>query len=116
MTVYVIELNFRIEWAGERPEKRKVPGIRYSLILKVPSSSGGRLIKALAEIEPRVARSSGYQVKLVEKSGKPLSHYYPQGVSKDKCHKAWCSVVQKHRRRNLLGVIKNSVPRCLSIM
>ena len=79
-------------WGGGKPDQYKVPEMKFSTILKVPSSKDGRLLKSLAAAEPRIARSSGYQVKLVEKSGKPLSNMFPKSISKSQCHKAWCAV------------------------
>ena len=41
------------EWRGSKPVQRKVHGVNFTTVLHVPSSSGGRLLKALANIEPR---------------------------------------------------------------
>ena len=51
--------------------------------MQVPSTDGGTLLKSLARIEPRLAKISGYQCKLTEKSGKPLSRFFPKDFSSD---------------------------------
>ena len=56
-------------WRGSRPVQQKVHGMRYSTVMQVPSSKGSRLLRALAKAEPRIAKSTGYQCKLTEKSG-----------------------------------------------
>jgi len=80
------------QWIGEKPSQRKIPGMKFSTVLKVPSTRDGRLVKALADAEYSLAKSTGYQVKMVEMSGKPLSNFFPQGMPKVQCHKAWCAV------------------------
>ena len=65
---------------------------QYLFFLFLLSSEGGKLIKMLAKSEPKLARNSGYQVKLTEKSGKALSKFFSKDVSQSKCHKAWCDV------------------------
>ena len=67
--------NLPLEWRGSKPVQKKVFGMDFSTVMQVPSTSGGRLLKALAKVEPRLAKCSEYQVKLVEKSGKPLSRF-----------------------------------------
>ena len=54
-------------WAGDRPAQFKVPGMQFSSVMMVPSSNSGRLFKMLTKAEPRLAKSSGYQIKLIEK-------------------------------------------------
>ena len=44
-------------WIGARADQVKLPGMDYSTVMKVPSSKGGRLIRALAAAEPRLAKS-----------------------------------------------------------
>ena len=64
----------------------------YSTVMQVPSSSDGRLLKALASIDPRLAKCSNYQVKLVERSGKPLSWLFSKDFSDGKCSRSDCHV------------------------
>ena len=80
------------EWIGDKPRQVKVRGMRFSSIMQVPSSKGGQLVKLLARSEPKIAKGSGYQVKLVESSGRNLSKFFSKNLSKSSCHKAWCSV------------------------
>ena len=69
-----------VEWRGSRPAQHKLPGMPFTSVLQVQNSKGGRLLKELAKIEPRLAKSTGYQVKLVEKGGRPLSHLFNKNL------------------------------------
>ena len=84
--------NVPTGWQGSRQDQFKVPGMRFSSLLQVPPSKGSRLIRMLSKAEPRIAKSSNYQVKLVKKSGKPLSHFFNKNLSKSKCHRKCCAV------------------------
>ena len=79
------------KWKGARPLQQKVHGLDYTTVLNVPNSRGSRLLKEIAKIEPRMCKSTGYQVKLVESSGKPLSTMFPKSVALTKCHRIDCS-------------------------
>ena len=59
--------------------------MQYTSVLMVPSSKGGVLLRELAKIEPRLAKATKYQVKLIEKSGKPLSGFFDTSISSGKC-------------------------------
>ena len=80
--------------------------MKFSSLMQVPSSKGGILLKMLAKSEPRIAKASGYQVKLVEQSGKSLSNYFSKNLSKSKCHKICCSVCSNSRKKgsNMCGL------------
>ena len=73
-----------------QPVQRKVPRIPYTTLLQVPDTKGGRLLKEICKIEPRLAKTSGYQRKIVEKGGRPLSNIFSRNVSSLKCHRASC--------------------------
>ena len=79
-------------WRGSRPVQQKVHDMNFSTVMQVPSTSGGRLLSALAKIEPRVAKSTGYQCKLTEMSGKPLSKMFSTNLSNGKCFLEDCVV------------------------
>ena len=64
--------------------------MKFSSVLQVQSSKGGRLAKEILKIEPRLAKSTGYTVKIVEKGGKPLSNLFPKSLSSNKCHRNDC--------------------------
>ena len=68
----------------------KLPGIDYTSVLQVPNSKGGRLIREVAKIEPRLTKTTGYQVKLIEGSGRPLAKLLSPKVLNTKCHRADC--------------------------
>ena len=65
--------------------------MQYTSVLMVPSSKDGVLLKELAKVEPRLAKSTKYQVKLVEKSGKPLSGLFSTSISSGKCYRLDCA-------------------------
>ena len=80
--------------------------MKYSSLMHVPSTGGGRLIKLLSKAEPRIAKASGYQVKMVECSGKPLSNFFSKNPPKKHCHRAWCAVCtgSDHRGSSRCGL------------
>ena len=80
------------KWLGDKPVQVKVHGLKYSTLLQVPNSKGGRLIKSLARAEHRLATNTRYQVKLIEKSGKPLSKSFNKDISLKHCHREWYAV------------------------
>ena len=45
-------------WTGDRPSQYCVPGMKFSTIMKVPSTKNGRLIKALSRSVPLDIRPS----------------------------------------------------------
>ena len=80
------------EWRGSKPMQRKIPDLDYSTVMQVPSTADGRLLKGLARIEPRLAKISGYQCKLIEKGGMPLSRMFSKDFSSGKCSRNDCNV------------------------
>ena len=63
-------------WKGGKPIQFKLPNMEYTSILQIPSSKDSKLMKEIARIEPRLAKTTGYHIKLVERSGKPLSNLF----------------------------------------
>ena len=78
-------------WKGGKPIQFKLPNMEYTSILQIPSSKDSRLMKEIARIEPRLAKTTGYHIKLVERSGKPLSNLFSKNLSGPKCHRAECA-------------------------
>ena len=64
--------------------------MKFTTVMQVPSSKNSRLLKELARIEPRVAKTSGYQAKLVEKSGRQLSKMFIKDLGAIKCPRLDC--------------------------
>ena len=62
-----------VQWKGSRPVQQKVRSMPYTSLLQVQNSANSRLFRAVAQVEPRLAKLSGYQVKISEKGGKYLS-------------------------------------------
>ena len=86
--------NLPVEWRGSKPIQQKVYGMSFTTVIKVPGTKGSRLLRKLSKIEPRVAKSSGYQCKIVEESGKPLSYSFSKNIGCDKCPRPDCHVCQ----------------------
>ena len=89
---------------------------KYALFnpIEVPSSKGGRLLSMLATAEPRFAKFCGYQVKLVESSGTPLSLLFNKRFSSRTCHRLDCAVCRSHQGKGpslckMKGVVYSSV-------
>ena len=57
-------------WKESKLIQRKVPDMRYTTVMQVPSSVNSGLLKVLARINSRLAKTCGYQPMLVEKGGK----------------------------------------------
>ena len=84
-------------WKGSRPVQARVRGMSYSSILQVPSTDGSKLLKVIGKLEPRLAKTSGYLVKLVEKSGKPLSNMFSKDIGSVRCHRDDCLPCQNDK-------------------
>ena len=80
-----------MNWKGNAPVQVKMPGMPFTSVLQVQSSKGSKLLREIAKIEPRLAKSTGYHVKLVERSGKPLSNMFSKSISSSKCHRSDCT-------------------------
>ena len=79
-------------WSGSKPDQYSVPGMQFSSVMYIPSSSNGRLLKMLAKSEPRLAKITGYQIKFIEKPGRNLSNLFSKEVSETKCYRESCAV------------------------
>ena len=55
-------------WKGAKPLQRNVKGMDYTTIIQVPSTKGSELLVRLSKREPKIAKISKYNVKIVEKS------------------------------------------------
>jgi len=56
--------NLPEEWKGAKPIQQRMPGMTFSSLLQVQNSKNGRLIKSIAKIEPRLSKSTSYNIKL----------------------------------------------------
>ena len=80
------------KWKTKSFNQRRVCGMDYSTIVQVPSTKNGRLMKELVKIEPQLARITGYNVKVVEKSGIQLSRLFQRVYSSRRCQREGCPV------------------------
>ena len=75
-----------------KPVQRPVRGMAFSTVLQVPSSKKSRLLNEIARIEPKLAKATGYSVKLTEKSGIQIVKLFNRVVTPDRCNWDGCSV------------------------
>ena len=47
------------EWKGSQPTQFRVPNMEFTMLLQVPSSKNGILLREIAKIEPRIAKTTG---------------------------------------------------------
>ena len=89
-----LSCNWRHElpthWKGNRPIQFKVPGMAYSTELQVPSTKISALLREISCVEPRLAKSTPYHAKLVEKGGRPLSKFFNKNISDCRCTRLDC--------------------------
>ena len=60
-------------WEGSKPAQFKVKNMKYSTLMQVPSTQGSRLFKMLCKAEPRLAKLTGYHVRLEKGENRYLS-------------------------------------------
>ena len=97
-------------WRGAKSDQMKSPGMKFTSLLQVQNSKGGRLIKALSKIEPRLSKLSKYSVKMVEKGGKPLSKLFSKDFGDGKCSRLDCEPCKNVKKKGpTLCSVKNVV-------
>ena len=79
-------------WCGNEVTQRPVGGMGFSTLLQVPNTANGELIRRLIGVEFRLAKMSGYNVKLVERSGTQLSRLFQRVFTPPTCHWPECPV------------------------
>ena len=80
------------DWRGSRPVQQKLLNMEYSSVMQVPNSKDGALLTALCKIEHRLAKTSGYHCKLVEKGGRPLSLSFSKNLNAGNCGRSECQI------------------------
>ena len=91
--------ELRGKWRGERPVQLRVKEMEYTTVMMVPNTVNGMLLKLLARIEPKLAKTTGYQVKFCESSGKQLSRLFSVPSGKNSCHREKCIVCRSAGER-----------------
>ena len=81
-------------WKGQGVIQRGVKGMSFSTIMQVPSSVNSELRKGLARIEPTLAKATGYNIKIVEKSGVHLGRCFDKVFKPQRCHDESCTVCE----------------------
>ena len=103
-------------WRGSKPVQYRIPGVKYTSIMQVPNSKGGRLLSMLAKAEPRLYKMTGYQVKYVEASGRQLSKSFPKDFSSNKCFRSKCAVCSNSEAKGpTLCQVKGVVYSCVCV-
>ena len=79
----------------------------YTSILHVQSSKDSRILREISKIKPRLARTTGYHVKLIEK---PLSKMFSTSVVSSKYHRKDCILCSNpDLKGNILCQVKSVV-------
>ena len=65
--------------------------MEYTSILQIPSFKDSKLMKEIARIKTKLAKTTGYHVKLVERLGRPLPILFSKNLSGPKYHRAECA-------------------------
>ena len=68
----------------------------FTSIIQVPNSRNGVVVKELAKIEPRLAKTTGVNIKLVGKSGVQLGRLFDRVFKPKTCHAQSCVVCRYH--------------------
>ena len=79
-------------WCGSTVNQRPTRGMNFTTLLQVPNTSGGLLLRKLAESEHKLSRQSGYNVRLTEKSGIQLCRLFQRVFTPTTCHWERCPV------------------------
>ena len=79
-------------WKGAQPLQRKVKGMDFTTILQVPSTKNSELLARLSKREPKVAKLTKYNVKIVEKSGIQLARLFDRQTNPERCNWNNCRV------------------------
>ena len=80
------------QWKGSSRAQAPVRGMEYSSLMQVPSTEGGLLLQKLVTEEDRLAKLTGYNVKIVERSGVQLVRMFQRVFSPAVCHWKECPV------------------------
>ena len=73
-------------WRGEDMSQRRVKNMDFTTVLQVPNTNGGVLARNLMRAEEKLARVSGYNVKIVEQSGIQLCRMFDRVFPNPTCH------------------------------
>jgi len=98
-----------VDWRGSRSSQEPVQGINFTSVIKIPNTRNGELYKRFVIEENKLAKITGYNVKLIESSGIQLIRLFPRVSSRVECHWSKCSVCDERgdkpsrcRTRNLV--------------
>ena len=104
-------------WKGEKPVQRPIKGLTFSMILQVPNTSNSTLLKEIAKVEPKLARTTGYSAKLVEKSGVQLGRLFDRKMERRTCGRDVClpceSTMGKSRCKKCNVVYRATCQTCI---
>ena len=86
-------------WRGAKQLQRKIKSMPYTTVMQVPSSKGSRLMNRLVKQEPKIAKMTGYQTKITEKSGVQLARLFMRVTAPNVCDWENCGVCNSGGRR-----------------
>ena len=76
---------------GSTQSQKRVEGMDYSTILQVPNTRNSEVLNSLVKHKTRLAKITGYNVKLIEQSGAQLSGLVQKNFTVTKCHWSDCA-------------------------
>ena len=69
--------------------------MKFSSVIQVPNTKNGILLKGLARLERTLAKATGYNIKIIEKSGTQLSRIFDRVFGPLNCHSEKCCVCKE---------------------
>ena len=81
-------------WRGSSMSQKQVLKSGFSSVLNVPNTQGAALARKLIRCETKLAKITGYNIKIVEKSGVQLCKLFQRIYTPAKCHVNECPVCE----------------------
>ena len=79
-------------WKGKQFLQRGVKGMCFTTVVQVPSTKNSVVVKSLARIKPVLAKTTGYNSKIVKESGVQIIRLFDRVFKPSKCHSEKCEV------------------------
>ena len=90
----------------------KVKNIDFKSIPQVPNIDGGILMKSLIKAESKLARVTGYNVKIVKQSGVQLCRLFESVFPNQKCHGSQCPACANNSKESGSGCRRSNIVSC----
>ena len=99
------------EWKPRQLRQRRIQGIPVTSVMIVPNTFNSCLLNRLILKEAQLSKISGYQLKLVEGNGTPISKLMPAPLQSNTCSRGKrclvcaCATDKKPTRCNIRNVV-----------